>query len=97
MKLSPTFTSLDSMFKIGQWIRIKYKPGFGRTFGLVYNGLSGRIVGTLFEQIHIMLDEVSRAKVMEYNEISNSRYRIDPVIPKRYLIKNNSTKLLENE
>ena len=85
------------MFKIGKWIRIKYKPGFGRMSGLVYNGLSGTIVGNLFEKIHIMLDEVSRIKVREYNESHNARYRVDPVIPKSSLVKSNSAKLLENE
>jgi hypothetical protein len=96
MKLSPTFTSLD-MFKVGKWIRIKYKPGLGRMSGLVYDGLSGIIVGNLFEKIHIMLDEVSRIKVRKYNEKNNSGFRIDPVIPKSSLVKSNSAKMLENE
>lgn len=96
MKLSPTFTSLD-MFKIGQWIRIKYKPGCGRSSGLVYNGLSGMIIGNLFEEIRIALDEVSRVKLREYNEKYGARYRADPVIPKNSLVKTNSAKLLENE
>lgn len=96
MKLSPIFTSLD-MFKIGQWVRIKYKPGYGRMSGLVYDGLSGTIVGNLYEKIHIMLDEVSRVKVREYNERHSARFRVDPLIPKSSLVKSNSAKLLENE
>ena len=96
MKLSPTFTSLD-MFKIGKWIRIKYKPGFGRMSGLVYNGLSGIIIGNLYEKIHIMLDEVSRVKLRNYNESHSARFRDDPLIPKSSLVKSNSAKLLENE
>ena len=96
MKLLPTSTAVD-MFKVGQWIRIKYKPVLGRDSGLVYDGLSGKIIGTVCESFHIQLDEESMVKVKEYNDTHYCRYRSDPVIPKSYLMKVSFTKLLENE